>query len=210
MLDSVPSRQRRYLPSRNVSVAGILLVLAAVAAALVIAGLASDDGRKGTGGGNGGGDAAGAEVELTDATDFDPIGGDGELPAETSFAVDNGNKGTSWVGEHYDSEDFGGLKDGVGIFVKSSEPVEPTAMAVVTPEPGWDAEVYSAVSDPPDDLNGWEGPIGTLTNGDTESQIPLEPTQPSQYFLLWFTKLAPASDDDRFRPEVSDVQLLTG
>ena len=208
VLDSVSSNRRKYLTSRNVSVAGILLVLAGVAVALLITGLSSES--KNRGGGNGGdGEApAGTTVEVAEAADFDPPPGDeSELPEETGFAVDNGNKGTEWVGEHYDTDDFGGLKDGVGIYVQTQEPVQPTAMSVATPEAGWAAEVYSAASGPPEALDGWEGPIGTLANGETESNIPLETPEPSEYFLLWFTKLAPASDDDRFRPEVSDIQL---
>ena len=210
VLDSVSSNRRKYLTSRNVSVAGILLVLAGVAVALLITGLSSDGDKNRGGGGSGGGgeEVTGAAVEIGGAADFDPPPGDeSELPEETGFAVDDGNKGTEWVGEHYDTTDFGGLKDGVGIYVETDEPVQPTAMAVTTPESGWAAEVYSAVSDPPEALDEWEGPIGTLANGETESNIPLETPEPSKYFLLWFTKLAPASDDDRFRPEVSDIQL---
>ena len=80
-------------------------------------------------------------------------------------------------------------------------------MAVKTPEPGWDAEVYAAADGPPDDLEGWGAPIGTIANGDTETNIPLESAGEANYFLLWFTKLAPASDEDRYRPEVSDIEL---
>jgi eukaryotic-like serine/threonine-protein kinase len=206
VLDSVSPRHRLITP-RRVSIAGILLVLAATAAALVIAGISG--GGKDRGGGGGGPNTAttGAVIGIDDATDYDPIGGDGELPEETGFAVDNNPTGTAWVGEHYDTSDFGGLKDGVGIYVTTDDPAQPTSMTVRTPKPGWDAEVYAAASGPPDALEGWGPPIGSLTNGDTESNIPLQPTADARYFLLWFTKLAPASDEDRYRPEVSDIEL---
>ncbi len=207
VLDSVsPGRAGRVITPRRVSIAGILLVLAATAAALLIAGISGSDRQRGGGGGGNNSSTDASAVALEKATDFDPIGGDGELPEETGFAVDN-NPTTAWVGEHYDTTDFGGLKDGVGIYVSTEEAVSPGSMTVRTPEPGWDAEVYAAASGPPEDLDGWGTPIGAITNGDTETNIPLEPTEDASYFLLWFTKLAPASDDDRYRPEVGDVEL---
>jgi hypothetical protein len=151
----------------------------------------------------------GEPIELTSAVDFDPIGGDGELPEETDFAIDGNQSGTQWVGEHYDTELFGGLKDGVGLYVETEDAVTPTTMIVRSPVGGWDAEIYSAASGPPETLDGWTGPIGTITNADTESQAPLEVPEPSRFFLLWFTKLASASDEDRFRPEVSDIELVS-
>jgi eukaryotic-like serine/threonine-protein kinase len=207
VLDSVPPRHRRILTSRRVSVAGILLVLAGTAAALLIAGLTGESRERGNGGG--GTDVTGEPVELASAADFDPIGGDGELPEETDFAIDGNQSGTQWVGEHYDTELFGGLKDGVGLYVEADEDVTPTTMIVRSPVGGWNAEIYSAASGPPETLDGWTGPIGTITNADTESQEPLEVQEPSRFFLLWFTKLASASDEDRFRPEVSDIELVS-
>jgi eukaryotic-like serine/threonine-protein kinase len=206
VLDSVPPRHRRILTSRRVSVAGILLVLAGTAAALLIAGLTGESRQRANGGG--GTDVTGEPIELASAVDFDPIGGDGELPDETDFAIDGNQSGTQWVGEHYDTELFGGLKDGVGLYVETEEPVTPTTMIVRSPVGGWDAEIYSAASGPPETLDGWTGPIGTITNADTESQAPLEVPEASRFFLLWFTKLASASDEDRFRPEVSDIELV--
>ena len=207
VLDSVPPRHRRILTSRRVSVAGILLVLAGTAAALLIAGLTGESRERGNGGG--GTDVTGEPIELASAVDFDPIGGDGELPEETDFAIDGNQSGTQWVGEHYDTELFGGLKDGVGLYVEAEEPVTPTTIIVRSPVGGWDAEIYSAASGPPETLDGWTGPIGTITNADTESQAPLEVPEASRFFLLWFTKLASASDEDRFRPEVSDIELVS-
>src|SRR5688572_13834515 len=170
VLDSVsPGRGGRVITPRRVSIAGILLVLAATAAALVIAGISGKDKERSGNGGGGGGTTAGAEIAIDDATDFDPIGGDGELPEGTGLAIDGNAEGTEWVGEHYDTSDFGGLKEGVGIYVSTDDPAEPTAMTVLTPEPGWDAEVYAAADGPPDDLEGWGAPIWEITDGDTET-----------------------------------------
>jgi tRNA A-37 threonylcarbamoyl transferase component Bud32 len=202
VLDSVP--ERRLLTPRRASIAGILLVLAGTAAALVIAGVTGDEDRRGSNA-----QAAGAApIPLTDeAGDFDPEGDNTELPEEVGFAIDDDPTGTKWVGEHYDTEDFGGLKEGVGIYIEASEPVVPTEMVVRSPEVGWDADVYAATSGPPVALEGWTQ-IGTVSNGGDVTQIPLDATAEARFFLLWFTSLAQASDDDRYRPEVSDIELL--
>jgi serine/threonine-protein kinase len=209
VLESVPRRERRILTPRRVSVAGILLVLAAVAVALIIAGTTGDEEPRG--GGGGGGEPAPTEssADLATVVDFDPEGDGEEIPTELEFAIDGNPERTGWVGEHYDTEDFGGLKTGVGLYVETAEPVTATAMQVTTLEPGWSAEVYAAAEGPPEDLAGWGNPIGSVEQADTETRILFDAPTDGSYFLLWFTNLAPASDDDRFRPEVNEIELLT-
>ena len=206
VLDSVPRRQR-LVPSRRVSIAGILLVLAATAAALVIAALSGggDKQRENTSGG-GNPPPAGAEVELTEAQDFDPEGGDGEHPDEVKLAID-GIPNTTWQTETYTAGPDLSLsgKDGVGLIVEAAEPVEGQSITVGTTQGGWSAEIYAADSGPPTDLAGWGEPIGSTTNADDQEQIALTPNGAAKYYLIWFTQLAEA--DDGGRVEVSDVAL---
>ena len=206
VLDSVPRRQR-LVPSRRVSIAGILLVLAATAAALVIAALSGggDKQRENTSGG-GNPPPAGAEVELTEAQDFDPEGGDGEHPDEVKLAID-GIPNTTWQTETYTAGPDLSLsgKDGVGLIVEAAEPVEGLSITVGTTQGGWSAEIYAADSGPPTDLAGWGEPIGSTTNADDQEQIALTPNGAAKYYLIWFTQLAEA--DDGGRVEVSDVAL---
>ena len=206
VLDSVPRRQR-LVPSRRVSIAGILLVLAATAAALVIAALngGGDKQRENTSGA-GNPPPAGAEVELTEAQDFDPEGGDGEHPDEVKLAID-GIPNTTWQTETYTAGPDLSLsgKDGVGLIVEAAEPVEGQSITVGTTQGGWSAEIYAADSGPPTDLAGWGEPIGSTTNADDQEQIALTPNGAAKYYLIWFTQLAEA--DDGGRVEVSDVAL---
>ena len=206
VLDSVPRRQR-LVPSRRVSIAGILLVLAATAAALVIAALSGggDKQRENTSGG-GSPAPAGAEVELTDAQDFDPEGGDGEHPDEVKLAID-GIPNTTWQTETYTAGPDLSLsgKDGVGLIVETAEPVDGQSITVGTTQGGWSADIYGAASGPPTDLAGWGEPIGSATDAAEQEQISLNPAEPAKYYLIWFTQLAEA--DDGGRVEVSDVAL---
>ena len=206
VLDSVP-RRRRMVPSRRVSIAGVLLVLAATAAALLIAGIGSKDHPHPTGnGGGGGGEPTGAEVELTGAQDFDPEGGDGEHPDEVKLAID-GIPNTTWQTETYTAGPDLSLsgKSGVGLIVEAAEPVTGQTLTVGTTTGGWSADVYAADSGPPDDLAGWGDPVGSISGAEAQQLIDLNVPSPARYYLIWFTKLAEA--DGGGRVEVSDVTL---
>ena len=205
VLDSV--RRRRFLTKRSASVASILLILGAVAAALIFAGVFASDERDRRGGGGPGPDLA--TIPISEITDFDPPPGDGEeLGDLTDLAWDGNPTGTAWVGEHYATEDFGGLKDGVGIVVETEEPAGPRLMRVEAPEGGWSAEVYEAPEEPPATLDEWGPPIGEVSDGGTSEDIELSPDGEHSFFLLWFTRLAPSSaESGQFRPEVADVEL---
>ncbi len=206
VLDSVP-RRRRMVPSRRVSIAGVLLVLAATAAALLIAGIGSKDHPHPTGnGGGGGGEPSGAEVELTGAQDFDPEGGDGEHPDEVKLAID-GIPNTTWQTETYTAGPDLSLsgKSGVGLIVEAAEPVTGQTLTVGTTTGGWSADVYAADSGPPDDLAGWGDPVGSISGAEAQQLIDINVPSPARYYLIWFTKLAEA--DGGGRVEVSDVTL---
>jgi eukaryotic-like serine/threonine-protein kinase len=204
VLDAVPSR-RRLLTPRRVSAAGVLLVLGAVVAALLIAALTGNDQKPSPGPA-----PAGTELQLTEAGDFDPEGTPTpeEVPDLVRQAIDGDPTGTAWTTEHYDTPDFGGLKDGVGIYVETANEVSPRVMEVRTASGGWDGEVYAVTSGPPDALSGWDT-IGQITDAGTTAQIQLDATSPHRFFLLWFTKLPEATDAaGRYQAEVDDIRLI--
>ena len=176
VLDSVPRRQR-LVPSRRVSIAGILLVLAATAAALVIAALSGggDKQRENTSGGGNRGRPPAPRSSSPSAQDFDPEGGDGEHPDEVKLAID-GIPNTTWQTETYTAGPDLSLsgKSGVGLIVEAAEPVEGQSITVGTTQGGWTADVYAADSGPPTDLAGWGEPIGSITGADDQEQIDLD------------------------------------
>jgi serine/threonine-protein kinase len=206
VLDSVPDRRRRILTSRRVSVAGILLVLAGTAAALLIAGLTGDDERRG-GGGGGDSEPTGAEVELVGAQDFDPLGDSAEHAEEAELAVD-GESGTSWPTEEYTASavvlDAAG-KPGVGLIVDAGEPVEGSSLSISTAEGGWDADIYAAADGPPESLEDWGDPVGRVAGASADEAIDLSVPEPSQYYLIWLTKLAGSPGE--YKVEISEATL---
>jgi serine/threonine-protein kinase len=207
VLESVPRRQR-LVTSRRVSIAGILLVLAATAAALLIAGLSGDDRERGGGDNPGGtgGAPTGSEVELTAASDFDPEGDSEEHGEEVKLAID-GIPNTAWSTETYTGGPDVTLagKSGVGLVVETAEPFQAEGISVGTAQGGWSAEVYAATEGPPDDLAGWGEPVGSISDAAESPLIELTVPEPSQYYLIWFTQLADTPDGGRV--EVSDVAL---
>ena len=204
VLDSVSHRHRLITP-RRVSIAGILLVLAGTAAALIIVGFASDKEHKA--GGGGGGTVAGSEVELVSAKAFDPLGDNIEHSTEAELAID-GDTSTVWPTEEYTAspvvEDAAG-KPGVGLILEAAQPVQGTQLSIKSAEGGWDAEIYAAASGPPTSLEDWGEPVGDVSDAAEDAGIELTVDEPSQYYLIWFTKLT--GNTGEYKVEIAEASL---
>jgi serine/threonine-protein kinase len=205
VLDSVPSSRRRLGRPRRVSRLGVamgIVGIALIVAALVFGGKEL--------GGNGNSSAGGStEVRLSGdaAAEFDPEG-DGQETGTQRFAVDSNPTGTAWATEHYDSPDFGGLKDGVGLTIDAGATVSAKAIEIRSLTPGWDASIYEFNGSPPSSLSGWGQPVASSSNGGERETIAL-PGKAARSFLIWITKVPQAKDDpSRFQMEISDVRLF--
>jgi eukaryotic-like serine/threonine-protein kinase len=204
VLRSVP-KSRRRLGGNRISRAGLamgLLGLILIGAALL---LGTDPLDVGDGGGS---EAQAIALSRDSATDFDPLGDETEDSEGVGYAVDGDAMNTAWGTEHYDSEDFGGLKDGVGIYVETGEPVQPGAIEIRSPNSGWDAEIYAA-PEPAGDLGGWGEPVGTISDGGNRETVQLQRVRPAEAFLVWITEL-PASNQQtgRYQMEISNIKLI--
>jgi serine/threonine-protein kinase len=208
VLDAVPPAKRELSGRARWSwVAVALLVLVGAGALAAVEFISSGDS-----GGGGALKGKGSTVALSSATDFDPQG-DGEEDSATVELATDGNLSTAWSSEHYDSETFAGTKTGpnpgVGLYVTAKSPATPEKMAVQSPTPGWDAEIYAVASGPPEELEEWGEPVGEVTEAGETQEIDLHLTAPAKYFLIWFNKAAPARDQEgRYQVEISDVKLI--
>jgi hypothetical protein len=208
VLDAVPAPKRKLSGRTRWSWTAIALLILIAGGALLAVGL--------IGGGAGGGGALkdkGSTVAIASATDYDPQGDEEEDPSTVSLTVDGNPTGTAWSTEHYDTGTFAGTKTGpdpgVGLYVTTKSPAKPSQIAIRTPTPGWDAEIFAAASGPPADLSEWGEPVGEITDAGGADEVPLELDSPARYFLIWFNKAAPARDQEgRFQVEISDVKLL--
>ncbi len=208
VLDAVPPPKRKLSGRGRWSWAAIVALLLVAGGALLAVQLISS----GIGGG-GANKGKGGTVSISSATDYDPQGDGEEIGSKVELAADGDPTGTAWETEHYDSETFEGTKTGpdpgVGVYVTASSPATAARMIVRSPTPGYDAEVFAAPAGPPSDLSGWGEPVGEVSDAEETQEIDLNVTQPSTYFLLWFTKASEARDQaSRYQVEISDIKLL--
>jgi eukaryotic-like serine/threonine-protein kinase len=189
-----PRRVRRRRSRRRPLAWALLAILVAGAAfaAVVLLGGGSNHGNGGPGGGGGGGD--GSTVPLTAMGGYDPEG-DGTEHNEVAALATDGNPSTSWMTEHYDSQDFGRLKSGVGLVLDAGSSVKLAQLTVTTPTPGFTAQIQAGDSStgPFTDDSSSQSVSGTTTftlNGAT-----------ARYYVVWITQL-PETDG---RAEISEV-----
>ena len=126
------------------------------------------------------------KLSTSGAGDFDPDGDDTEHPEEVRLAID-GNVATRWETETYTVGDL--QKAGVGLIIEPRAPVSARALDIVTPIPGWSAEVYAS-TERPEDLEGWGPRIGSAAAVEEEQRIELDAAgQDFGHYLLWITAL---------------------
>lgn len=220
VLEAVPPAKRKLSTRARWSWVAIAVVALIAAAAIVVilvvsSGNSPISGKSGGGNGNGGNGSksSGRQVAIEKATDYDPEGDGEEDPETVELAVDGNPTGTAWSSEHYDSDTFAGTKEGpdpgVGLYVTTQAAVTPAKMKIITPTPGWDAQIFAAASGPPEGIEEWGEQIGEVKNADKEEEVQLHLGKAAKYFLIWFTKASPASDQEgRYQVEISDVKLF--
>jgi serine/threonine-protein kinase len=167
-------------------------VIAMIASVLLVAGavvFVIERAQRGTTGGADVSETPGltaVKLDTSGADDFDPEGDSEEHSEEVSFAFD-GIDTTRWETETY-TDDFAAQKSGVGLIVHPRAPVAAQALDIVTPIPGWTAEVYAS-NDRPEDLSGWTL-VSTSTTVAEEQSIELDTAGNGfRYYLLWITAL---------------------
>jgi serine/threonine-protein kinase len=157
--------------------------------------------------------SSGSPVAIEGATDYDPEGDGHEDPETVELAVDGNPTGTAWSTEHYDTDTFAGTKSGpnpgVGLYVTTKAAVSPTTMKIQSPTPGWDAQIFAAAAGPPEAIEEWGEPVGEVKEAEQEEEVQLHLGEAAKYFLIWFTRASPASDQEgRYQVEISDIKLF--
>ncbi len=123
----------------------------------------------------------GAPIEFVDASDFDSTGSD-EKPNLTSNAID-GDPGTAWNTYTYLADDWGGLKEGVGLALDMGEPTTVSEVTVEFPEGNYGATVY--VGDEPTNA-GTE--IGTSDDASGSWTVTADEPVEGRYVVIYFDR----------------------
>jgi serine/threonine-protein kinase len=211
VLDAVPSRRKLLASrtSRRMSAAGVVLVLGAVVAALLIAALTGNGHKQEPSSAQ----ASGAQIPLTGAQSFDPIsdGGDGtEHPELTQKAID-GNESTGWHTEAYQTSPViadSVTKPGVGLIVDAGKAVAARELTVHSADGGWDARIYgAATARPPTTLSGWGSALSSENAVSTDQTFQLNATRQARYYLIWITKLSSAGGPGNYTVQINEVML---
>ncbi|WP_433248108.1 protein kinase family protein [Streptosporangium sp. CA-135522] len=147
-------------------------------------------------------EAATREVKPASATGFDPLGGGDERGELALYAVD-GKPSTDWHSESYNSEDFGRLKDGVGLMLTMDQSVPVKQVSVdFGSGSGGSAEVRVGDSQNLKDMTV----IGKSAEASGKKTFNAESPQKGRYVLVWFTKMP--TYQGKFRGTVIDVKVL--
>lgn len=137
---------------------------------------------------------------ILNAAGFDPPPGDGvEHNAEIQRIYD-GDPSTAWTTEGYNSETFGGVKEGVGVAVDLGQQQDISSVTLDLPTAA-QATVFAG-----DQATNSGTEIGK-TQG-RSGQVVLEPSSPvkAQYVTVWFTSLVPG-EDGRYRAALGEITV---
>jgi len=170
-----PSRRRRRHVSRS-AVAAVLL--GSLAFAAVIVGLLALRGNLNS-------HAAPPRValHLRGVGSYDPYG-DGQEHSSVAPRATDGNAGTYWDTEHYNSFS----KPGVGLVLDSGRAVKPHGITLTTTTPGFTAEIQAGSSP-----SGPFHPVSATQTINGETTLELTLHVPFRYFVVWISKLSPGT-----------------
>ena len=149
----------------------------------------------------GGGSGEGEPFAILNAAGFDPPPGDGsEHNAEVQRVYD-GDPETAWTTEGYNDENFGGVKDGVGITIDLGQQQQISSVTLNLPSTA-EATVYAG-----DSATNSGTEIGKTEGRDGE--VVLTPSTPAQaqYVTVWFTSLEQIGDDGRYRAALGEISV---
>ena len=114
---------------------------------------------------------------------------------------------TIWRTEEYETADFGGQKEGIGLVFDLGEEREVRGMVVELMRGGLDVELYKAAElpDPAEGLEAWGDP--KVRQVDIQQRHPFTLNATERYWLLWITGLS-TSGDGTYTAEVAEVVFL--
>jgi len=215
VLRTLPGSSRRRLPwrmrHRGRWVASLTVVGAIVAIVVV---LAAGNAHKGVNP-NVSGRHGLRPVQLgqTSAHDYNPYGTGPEHATQVANVVD-GDPNTSWSTEHY-VEGTLGSKPGLGFYLDAAPGVKARAVSIMTPTPGFRAEIYAAqqIQESLEYGNGtsltqrgWRQVAPARTVGRSSTIGLSDPGDEAfRYYLVWIVGLPPG----REAAEISEVTLFS-
>ncbi len=131
---------------------------------------------------------------------LDPGGDGAENDQDAPRAID-GDPSTSWGTQRYKSQQFGNLKDGVGLVFDLGSEETVVAVDVTAPGSGGQLELRTAADR---SIEGSTVVAAGATGPAPASLVPESPVA-TRYLIVWFTSLP--SNENEWRALVSEVQV---
>jgi hypothetical protein len=128
-------------------------------------------------------------LKPAEVAEYNPEGEEDD--AADAGNVTDGDPGTLWETDRYE-QPFPALKPGVGVVASFADPVRFAAVAVQSPTPGTVVEIRTAPSPNAELAETKVIAKGELRGGRTEIKLPN--AEPSQYVIVWITKLAEGNE----------------
>jgi tRNA A-37 threonylcarbamoyl transferase component Bud32 len=144
-------------------------------------------------------------LDILGARDFDPEGDGQEHPEEAPLAVD-GQQGTSWSTDHYNSAEFGNLKSGVGLWLDFGNERTIQGVKVSSSIPGWQFQIKtgSPAQSSAEAASATDGSTTFTVGSSGTVVVDLKPVRTSA-LLIWITRLG--QDGGRYGASISEVQV---
>jgi serine/threonine protein kinase len=176
------SRPHRARPPRSraplYALLGLLAVGAIVAGVLALGGSKNHSSPPAA--------AAGIAITLHATGNYDPSGGHADTHANTASAATDGNPGTFWYTQHYNTSGFGGLKTGLGLALDAGHAVRASQLTVTSDTPGFTAQVLAGNS-----LQAHPTPDSAVRTVGNHTTFALRGAS-ARYYVLWITQLPSA------------------
>ena len=212
VLRTLPESQKRRVPLRLRHPAWIIAVLLIAAGiAVAVLALGADQTTRGTGTQGAPREAPGlVAVSLggSAAQAYDPLSADKtENSQEAGFAIDR-DKNSFWSTERYDGGVLnkpGTDQPGVGLIIDAKPKVAGKRLRILTPTPGWRAEIYAAQSSvsPNWPSPDWVRVAAPFDVTKTRAAVDLDTAGKAfRYYLVWITKVPPEG-----RVSISEIYL---
>jgi hypothetical protein len=126
-------------------------------------------------------------LQIAGVRDFDPQGGNGEHPDQTTLATD-GDPGTAWTTLRYTQQlGPGGLKTGVGLVLDLGATHDVSEVDLTTVGSPTSVSIYVA-DEPPVKVAGLDEAVSQDVTG-TQATLTLERPTSGRYVVVWLTKL---------------------
>ncbi|MEO6866904.1 MAG: serine/threonine-protein kinase, partial [Gaiellales bacterium] len=156
--------------------------------------------------------AAGAgpttDAKIVNIVTYDPPPGDGSEHPELADNILDDDLATTWATDGYDTRNFNGTKEGVGLVLQLDKPSEVRDVELRVPLTGWIVDVRVADRVEPE-IGGWKR-VSAATPVFDGVQIPVNlKGEKTEFVLLWITQLSIDTEDpNRSRARLSEVRVI--